>query len=138
MKKPTNPKDAIGIGKAPLSCVPAGALLQMGNVMFLGARKYGRHNWRDAGVRSSVYYDAMMRHLMDWWEGSNEDHESGMHPLAHVMACCSIVIDSLGLDGYNDDRPAPTLGENWISELNEKALEIIRNHGKKEGAEEAV
>jgi hypothetical protein len=39
--KATNPKDAIGIRKAPLSTVPMGVIVEMGVGMLEGAAKYG-------------------------------------------------------------------------------------------------
>jgi len=62
-RKDTNPKDAVGIAKAPISVVSAVVVAELGLAMFEGARKYGRHNWRAAKARASVYYDAAWRHL---------------------------------------------------------------------------
>ena len=52
--KPTNPKDACGIKKVPISGLPAPVILEAGLVKLHGDLKYGRYNWRDAGVRGSV------------------------------------------------------------------------------------
>ena len=62
--KEMNPKDGVGTGKVPMSTVPAVVLAEIGLAMLEGARKYGRHNYRVAGIRASVYYDAM---LNDKW-----------------------------------------------------------------------
>jgi hypothetical protein len=67
--------------------------------------KYGRHNYRVIGVRASIYYDAALRHLMQWWEGENVDTESGVEHLAHAMACMVILLDAESLGKLNDDRP---------------------------------
>ena len=77
--KDTNPKDAIGVTKAPMSTVPAAVMLELGVAMLEGSCKYGRHNYRYAGVRASVYYDALMRHAMEWWEGTDIDSDSGLN-----------------------------------------------------------
>ncbi len=103
--KPTNPKDAFGVKKAPLSTVSAPVMLEVGIGMAEGAAKYGRHNYRVIGVRGSVYYDATMRHLMAWWEGEDIDADSG---LSHVTkAICSLVVlrDAMMQDKFTDDRP---------------------------------
>lgn len=105
--KPSNPKDVIGSTKPPLSCIPTGPLYEVGAVMLDGSAKYGRHNWRVIGVRSSVYYDAALRHLMKWWEGEELDTDSGCHHLAHAVACCLIVRDAANLGQLTDDRPVP-------------------------------
>jgi hypothetical protein len=64
--KDTNPKDACGIKKAPLSTVSGPVLMELGVSMLEGSLKYGRHNYRVAGVRASVYYDALQRHMVSW------------------------------------------------------------------------
>lgn len=61
--KPTNPKDAMGTNKLPLHLWPTTATA-LGCVAFAeGMLKYGRTNWREAGVRASIYVDAAKRHL---------------------------------------------------------------------------
>jgi hypothetical protein len=50
--KPSNPKDSIGVTKPPLSCVPCGPLFEIGAAMLDGSCKYGRHNYREIGVRA--------------------------------------------------------------------------------------
>jgi hypothetical protein len=103
--KPTNPKDALGIKKAPLSTLPTGPIYEVALAMLEGARKYGRHNYRVMGVKASVYYDAAMGHLTSWWEGEDIDPESGLHHLAKAMACLAVVRDSMMMENWIDDRP---------------------------------
>jgi hypothetical protein len=131
-KKDTNPKDAVGIRKAPMSCVPAQPLLELGLAMMEGARKYGRHNYRVSGVRSSVYYDATLRHLMAWWEGEDIDPDSGLSHLVKAMACLCVIRDSTIIGNVVDDRP-PALKSGWQVDLNKKAGDLIDRlpHAKK-------
>lgn len=67
-----NPKDAIGIRKAPMSALPMNVIAEMGAGLLEGAAKYGRHNYRGVGVRASVYFDATMRHLIAWWRAKTK------------------------------------------------------------------
>jgi hypothetical protein len=122
--KDTNPKDAVGIRKAGMSCVPAEVLLELGLAMQEGARKYGRHNYRVAGVRASVYYDAAMRHLMAWWEGEDIDPDSGLPHLVKAMACLLVIRDGTVNNCWVDDRP-PSLDSGWQTALNKKAGDLI-------------
>ena len=92
--KDTNPKDAIGISKAPLSTVSAAVLMEVGVAMLEGASKYGRHNYRAAGVRASVYYDALMRHAMAWWEGEDLDPDSGMSHITKAITTLVVLRDA--------------------------------------------
>lgn len=103
MTTPENPKAAPARTKVSMSAVPAGALAELACVMDLGARKYGRLNWRETGVDPNVYIDAIYRHLLKWQSGEEMiDPESGMSHLAHVMACCSILVDVYCLNPVPD------------------------------------
>jgi hypothetical protein len=103
-----NPKHAAGLKKTPLHFIPPSALAAEGRVMAIGAAKYGPYNWSDGGVVASVYYDAAMRHLMQWFTGEDLDRESKESHLAHVRACMAIIIDAEGQGVLEDDRPKTT------------------------------
>jgi hypothetical protein len=105
-----NPKTIFGLIKPSTRAIPPIAILRLGAVMEHGARKYGRFNWREHTVTVSVYTDAIMRHLMAYVDGEDLDPESGMDHLAHIMACCALVLDAKAMGKLNDDRtpgPAP-------------------------------
>ena len=61
--KPSNPKDVVGASKPPQAVVSQLVMMELGVAMLEGTCKYGRHNYREAGVRASIYYDATRRHL---------------------------------------------------------------------------
>ncbi|KKN16024.1 hypothetical protein LCGC14_0979860 [marine sediment metagenome] len=123
--KQTNPKDALGIKKAPLHCIPCGPLYELGLAMMEGGRKYGTHNYRAVGTRASVYYDAAMRHLTNWWEGEDIDSDSGLHPLIKVAACCVVMRDSMLMGNDVDDRPIKYPNGLDMNKLNEQAAKLI-------------
>ncbi|MGE3333609.1 MAG: dATP/dGTP diphosphohydrolase domain-containing protein [Rhodospirillaceae bacterium] len=125
--KDTNPKDAIGLTKSPLSTVSAAVVMEMGLGMLEGALKYGRHNYRVAGVRSSVYYDAAMRHLMAWWEGEDIDPESGLHHVTKALSCLSVIRDAQLQGKEFDDRPPKTRFK-MVARMNGKAREILARY----------
>jgi len=126
--KPTNPKDALGIKKAPLHCVPCGPLFEVGLAFLEGARKYGSHNYRSVGVRASVYYDAVMRHMMAWWEGELLDPDSGVPHIVKAMACLFVLRDSQLAGNCTDDRPLRCSGGLGMPGLNKKAAAIIEKY----------
>jgi hypothetical protein len=103
--KPTNPKDALAINKAPLSTLPTAPMYEVALAMLEGARKYGRHNYRIMGVKASVYYDAAMGHITSFWEGEDIDPASGIHHLGKAMACLAVLRDSMMMENWVDDRP---------------------------------
>lgn len=105
--KPTNPKDAIGAGKLPLELVPDTLPVFAALAFFEGASKYGRFNWRVAGVRASIYRAAAGRHLAKWWNGEDRDPRTGVPHLASVIACCGIILDAEFCGKLTDDRPPP-------------------------------
>jgi hypothetical protein len=127
--KPTNPKDVCGIRKAPLSTVSGAVLAEVGVAMFEGAAKYGRHNYRAVGVRASVYYDATLRHLIDWWEGVDVDPDSGMHHVTKAITSLVVLRDAMIQGKVEDDRP-PRSAE-FYSRLNQLAGEILDRHADK-------
>lgn len=121
--KATNPKDAVGVRKAPMSAVPANVMAEVGLAMLEGACKYGRHNYREAGVRGSVYYDGVMRHIMDWWEGQDIDPDSGMNHITKAITSLVVLRDAMHQGKWTDDRPPPS--KPFYPELNRLAGEII-------------
>ncbi len=126
--KPTNPKDAVGSTKPPLSTIPAPVLFELGNALFEGHLKYGGHNWRAMGVRAGVYYDACMRHLASWWAGEDTDPDSGMHHVTKAIAGLVILRDAMIHDMLNDDRP-PKSPADWMADAKKRTLEIIARYG---------
>lgn len=126
--KDTNPKDACGVKKVPTSTIPTGPMLEVGLAMMEGARKYGRHNYRVAGVRASVYYDAANRHLDAFWEGQDIDPDSGIHHLSKAMACLMVLRDSMLMGNWVDDRPPQYPTGLDISGMNAQAASIIERY----------
>jgi hypothetical protein len=99
-----NPKTALGEAKPKISSTPTIGIREMGKVFELGAKKYGRYNWRLHQVSATVYYDAAWRHLSAWFDGEDLDPESGVSHLAHVMACMTILMDAQQHGMLNDNR----------------------------------
>lgn len=114
--KPTNPKDACGVLKAPLSYVSMPVMFEVGLGMLEGGHKYGRHNYRAIGVRASIYFDATMRHLASWWEGEDLDPDSkaGLNHISKAIASLTVLRDSMIQGNCADDRP-PKSKVNWKS-----------------------
>ncbi len=124
MVKDTNPKDSVGVRKVPMSTVSAPVSMEVGLAMLEGARKYGRHNYRIAGVRASVYYDASMRHLMAWWEGEDLDPDSELSHITKAIVTLYVLRDSMIQENWEDDRP-PASPEDWVNWMNYRASRVI-------------
>jgi hypothetical protein len=103
----SNPKTAQGAKKVPLHLVPP-ALTHYAAAAFAdGAEKYGPYNWRESRISASTYYAAALRHMSAWWDGEEVAPDSGVHHLGHAAACIAMLLDTMGSDRLNDNRPAP-------------------------------
>jgi len=99
------PKTIEGNKKASTHHVPPIAFFACGAAMRDGAQKYGPYNWRETSVTASVFYDAMMRHLADWWDRQDYAPDSKVHHLGHLMASCAIILDAIDQGLFIADRP---------------------------------
>jgi|GEM_PF-5803583 len=109
--KDTNPKDALaGFKPRWFSFIPLRVLIGVGKAMFEGGWKYGKHNYRESGVRASVYLDATVcGHLMPFMEGQDFD-ENGMHHLDKAIASLMVLRDAQLGSNWIDDRPLAAAG----------------------------
>ncbi len=126
--KETNPKDAVGVTKAPLSCLPMQVIYEAGLGMFEGALKYGAFNYRVAGVRASVYKDAIDRHMNAWWEGQDIDPDSGMNHITKAITTLIVMRDAMLNNKFEDDRPPKVANPLWLDEMNEKTKALIAKY----------
>lgn len=92
-------------GKIPMELVPWASMAAVARVLAGGAGKYGRRNWQIDSIKASTYIGAIARHaLLEWAEGVDKDKDDGEHPLAHVAACCVLVMDAERTGKLIDDR----------------------------------
>lgn len=116
--KPTNPKDAIGSRKArSWSSISWHVLREVSIAMLEGAMKYGRHNYRPAGVRASVYYDACLDHMTKFWEGEDIDPDSKLSHVTKAITSLVVLRDSMISGNWVDDRPPRTVGPEHVAEM---------------------
>jgi hypothetical protein len=125
--KETNPKEAVGTKKPPISTISVPVLAELGVAMMEGSRKYGRHNYRVSGVRASTYYDAMFRHMGSWWEGEDIDPDSGLSHVTKAIATLFVLRDAMIQNMFNDDRP-PKATPGWIGRLKKSCEAIIEKY----------
>jgi len=125
--KETNPKDSVGVKKAPISTVPGTVIAEVGLAMLEGSRKYGRHNYRAIGVRASVYRDATWRHLNKWWEGEDDDPDSGLNHITKAIASLVVLRDGMICKKWEDDRP-PRAPKDFFKNLDTLAAKIIEKY----------
>lgn len=107
--KASNPKDIIGTGKLPLDLVPDTGIVYAALAFLEGALKYGKFNWRIAGVRWSVYEAALKRHMVKVKEGEWKDPVTGVPHIGSMLACLMILADAAENGKLIDDRPPSML-----------------------------
>lgn len=130
--KATNPKDAVANTHVKFTDLPLRVLARVALALSEGAWKYGRHNYRIAGVRASVYINATLDHLFAWAEGEDIDPDSGFDHIDKAIASLFVLRDSMLEGNWTDDR-APSVAAGWIKRAHDdtKALyeRMQRAHG---------
>lgn len=104
-KKDGNPKDRAASNRLDLTLFPDSATCYGALAMAEGDFKYGGYNFRNVGVKSSVYVAACRRHLAKWFNGEECDPLTKVPHLANAIACIAVLIDSIEHGNLNDDRP---------------------------------
>lgn len=93
-------------GKAQWSYLPVPAVKAVIEVMQYGDIKYPAQdgsNWKRVPNAKKRYYNAAMRHMTSWWDGEQNDPETGYNHLAHA---CSNLLFLLWFEikGYSDEK----------------------------------
>jgi hypothetical protein len=125
-RKESNPKDAVGCLKTPAHVVPPRVLAEVGLALLEGAMKYSSYNYRVVGVRASIYFDSVSRHLNSFWEGEDIDKDSGLSHVTKAISALIVLRDSMIGGNWTDDRPPA--GNIDYEELNKKAAAIIEKY----------
>ena len=73
------------------SLLPLGAVREVVEVLEYGAHKYAPDNWRKVPNKEARYWDAAMRHIVEWKIGNSLDSETNKSHLAHA-ACCLLYL----------------------------------------------
>lgn len=89
--------------KTRLELISSEALLQLGQVLTFGARKYDAHNWRQ-GIAWSRIVGAILRHISAFNAGEDKDPETGLSHIAHAMCECMFLLEYEQTHRELDDR----------------------------------
>lgn len=129
--KSTNPKDFQGFKKVPFHLMPWTGVAVEAVQMLDGACKYGRENYRAEPVRASIYFDAAIRHLLDWWHGEDKTPDSLLRHLGGTRASTNIIIDAIAAGKFIDDRAHYNGYATLMDELNAEVSRIAAKHKDK-------
>lgn len=105
LSNPLNPKDRAASTRLDVSLFPQTAIIYGAWGMTEGDYKYAAYNFREVGVRTTVYYSACMRHMMKFYNGEWCDQKTKVPHLASALSCIAILIDGFEMNNINDDRP---------------------------------
>ena len=72
--------------KIRLDLIPVLPLQGWAKILTFGSKKYGDRNW-ESGIKYSRVFGALMRHILAWWGGEDNDPETGENHLYHAMCC---------------------------------------------------
>ncbi len=89
-------------GKVPLSLVleSRDALEGLARVLEMGAKKYGRSNWKKGYSDDTVLLDSLMRHIVKVASGEVIDEESGLPHADHILC------NAFFLSHFNHQKPS--------------------------------
>ena len=119
--KASNPKDNAATTRLDLSLFPRTALIYGVLAFVEGDLKYGGYNYREAGVKASVYLAALERHMSRWEDGEEADPKTRVPHLGSALACIAVLIEGIVAGNMTDDRP-PSVG---VSRLLDEAERIV-------------
>lgn len=133
-----NPKTLAGAARLPLHLVPPSAISYLAEAMADGGRKYGPYNWRESPISVSTYISAATRHMHAFWDGEDVAKDSGVHHLAHAMACFALLLDAMSLNVLVDDRPPKGKAADIQTAYANKNKEVAKDAPKQESAGKGV
>lgn len=93
-------------GKLEYSLIPKGVLTPIIRVLQQGCQKYSKDNWQHVNTPKERYYNALQRHINQWWEGEKYDVETGENHLAHAACCLMFLLwfDNKDEQGLQDSK----------------------------------
>ena len=91
-------------GKEPLANLPWAAIDELSRVQAYGHTKYKDFNNYRKGMEVTRNLSCALRHIRDYLNGKDVDHESGLNPLAHAMCRIAFVLQNLEDGVAHDDR----------------------------------
>ena len=94
-------------GKLKMSLIPQEALIALAEVLTFGAEKYTPDGWRTVKDAKTRYTDALLRHYCAYQSGEENDSESGLSHLKHMLTNIAflVTLDSDDKKDIEDNKP---------------------------------
>ena len=123
-------KDSLSQNKSIPAALPAQHILDMGQVLAFGEKKYGRWNWAKCPPdQVYLYEDALLRHIFSYVGGEKNDPETGLSHLAH--AGCNIAFLSHFEGIRTDEQKQPDTERRNIKEATLKVEDTELSYGER-------
>ncbi len=97
--------DRYNKGKIKWSLVDFESLEDMVRVLEFGAKKYAPNNWKK-GLHTTEIIDSLLRHLFAYQRGEENDQESGISHIGHVLCNAMFLAHMMKFKPEMDDRNA--------------------------------
>jgi hypothetical protein len=91
-------------GKEPLAQLPWAAIDELSRVQAYGHQKYKDFNNYRKGMEVTRNLSCAIRHIRDYLNGHDTDHESGRNPLGHALCRIAFVLQNIDDGVAIDDR----------------------------------
>lgn len=117
-------------GKPRVDLLPFDALMEIGRVFGYGGKKYEDNNWAH-GMNHSRMMGAALRHLFAYWNGEDNDPESGFSHLA--CAGCNVLMllaSRMRKCGVDDRFAVETRNEPQVESEEEKGTPENESHAE--------
>lgn len=88
-------------GKLMMSLMPQEALIGLAEVLTFGANKYVPNGWKTVPNGKQRYEDALLRHYCAYKSGEQNDPESGLSHLKHMLTNIAFLVY---LEEHDDHR----------------------------------
>ena len=95
---------AKGQKMARFDLIPANPLWDVAEAYGRGAEKYEERNW-ERGYKYSLSFAALQRHAWMFWNGQDNDEETGLFHMAQVIFHAMALLEFLHTHPELDDRP---------------------------------
>lgn len=90
-------------GKRKWGLLSFKALAELVKVLEFGAKKYDSWNW-SKGLSFTETFESMQRHLVAWYNGEDNDSETGLSHMAHVFCNAMFLMHFIVTKTGKDDR----------------------------------
>lgn len=99
--------------KPPLSMLPTLPLQEVGRVLQFGAKKYQRDLWRTQPMDHTHEIDSILRHILAFNEGEDNDPETGLNHIAHAICRAMFLLERFYTHPHLDNRYHHPVTPSW-------------------------